>query len=488
MFSEVVEDLKVALDRRSMDLGEAMDALRSALIEDLGVQRATLYLLDPVSGDLVSRSVSLPKINAIRLGPGEGVAGRVAREGLPLRKAVADPRSAAAVRMDETTGFFTSTVLCVPLELNGRVVGALQVLNKSEGDFDGRDEAQLIDAAERTVDLLAGTSLMAQISPGASQPLALGYNGIVGASTAISRLYELLRRAARTDITVLLRGETGTGKTLAAHALHDNSARRDGPFVVVDCAAIPEHLLENELFGHAKGAYTGAVSASGGLVAAAEGGTLFLDEVGELGLPAQAKLLRLVQDRTYYSVGGTQLRHADVRFVCATHVDLAARVEARQFRRDLFYRLRVVDLELPTLKDRGSEDLDRLIDHFLWQYSERHGLGAKSFTPTARARLHAYAWPGNVRELQHVIEAAVVLSDGLSLGVEDLRLPDALQVQADDGRFTVEHVVGLRELNARYARWALARCGDNRSATASALGIGRNTLAGHLSRTDVLTD
>jgi Nif-specific regulatory protein len=283
-------------------------------------------------------------------------------------------------------------------------------------------------------------------------------------------VYERTDRAARTDATVLVRGPSGSGKELIARAIHDNSPRRDAPFVKVDCAALPETLIENELFGHERGAFTGADRPADGKVQAAEGGTLFLDEIGELPMAVQGRLLRLVQDRTFHRVGGTRAIPADVRFVCATHRDLLG---SASFRQDLYYRIRVVEIRVPALRERGHGELERLIDHFLFEHARKHRRPGMRLRPEARERLHAWSWPGNVRELEHCIEAAVVLAPGTEIGTEHLDLPGvAPAAQAFSGALGT-----LAEVEAAYVRHVLEACGGNRSAAARILGIGRNTLA-----------
>ncbi|MCB9665784.1 MAG: sigma 54-interacting transcriptional regulator [Alphaproteobacteria bacterium] len=474
-----LDALEARLQRKPLDLGAVLDQVRWAAAKALSADRATFYLVDHVRRRLVSRSADLPGVNRITLGIGEGQAGTVAATGRLQRLDSGTPRTAAARRTDAETGYITRTMMAAPVIDGGRVIGVLQVLNKERGDFTAADEANLGQIAERLRDVLAATSLASQLDPGSRHPLDFAFNQIVGAAPAMRELYSLIGRAARTDITVLLRGESGTGKSLVAKALHDNSSRRDAPFVAVDCAAIPENLLENELFGHEAGAYTGADRAQGGKVAAAEGGTLFLDEVGELTLQGQKKLLRLLQERSYYPVGATQPREADVRFVCATNRELEEAVIDGSFRRDLLFRLRVVELEVPPLRTRGAEDLDRLVDHFLYEHARAHELPVRSLTGAARAKIHAHDWPGNVRELRHVLEAAVVLATQDALDVADVRLPRPVGT-ADVGGFRVPEVRPLKEVTLAYAHWAVEQCEGNRSAAARALEISRTTLHGYL--------
>jgi Nif-specific regulatory protein len=472
--------LKELVVDRQVDLDELLQLVVDEVTRRLGADRGTLYLVDHARGELVSRVAHLPEIAEIRLRLGEGVAGWVARSGrvLNMRRGAQEPRFTR--RIDELTGYQTESLLAVPVAgRSGAVIAVLQLLNKRGKDFESQDERLLTTLAAQVAGLLESTSLRSQLRPGQKHPLSFRFNHIVGESAAMHEVYERTGRAARTDATVLIRGESGTGKELIARAIHCNSQRREGPFVRVDCAALPEGLIENELFGHEAGAFTGADRASDGKVHAAEGGTLFLDEVGELPASVQGKLLGLLQDRTYYRVGGTRPRKANVRFVCATHRDLEADVKAGRFRLDLYYRLRVVEIAVPPLRERGHADLDRLVDHFLFELATRHGRPEMRLTSQARAALHAHPWPGNVRELENAIEAAVVLAPGPEITAGLLRLGPEAGVPASraeaDGAFLTP-LRPLREVERAYIEHVLARCEGNRSAAARLLGIGRNTL------------
>lgn len=259
--------------------------------------------------------------------------------------------------------------------------------------------------------------------------------GMVAESAAMKAVLDRIRRVAPTRATVLVLGESGTGKELVARAIHAQSDREDRDFVAVNCAAIPEGLIESELFGHEKGAFTGAVTKHGGLVEAAHGGTLFLDEVGELPAAAQARLLRVLQESEVRHVGSSQVRKVDVRVIAATHRDLPAMVTEKTFREDLYFRLRVLDIRLPPLRERG-EDLEALARHFLGKVCQRLGRPLIRLRPDALAAIRAHAWPGNVRELENAIERAVILSDGEELEAHGLGIEVPTPVAADDGEGT----------------------------------------------------
>ncbi len=260
-------------------------------------------------------------------------------------------------------------------------------------------------------------------------------SGMVGNCTAMQDVFERVRKVAASPATVLVLGESGTGKELVARAIHEQSARRDGPLVAVNCAAIPEGLLESELFGHEKGAFTGAQAAHAGLVESADGGTLFLDEIGELPPPAQARLLRMLQDGEVRRVGSTRPRKVDVRVVAATHRDLPKRVQEGTFRQDLYFRLRVVEIKLPPLRERG-EDVPALAKHLLEKTCQRLNRPAATLSPEALVAISSHPWPGNVRELENAIERAIILADSPVI------TPGLLALETHDHGLFEVHEVG----------------------------------------------
>ena len=308
------------------------------------------------------------------------------------------------------------------------------------------------------------------------------HSDMVGRSAAMSALWEMLRTIAPTDATVLITGESGTGKELVARAVHAASRRAQGPFVAVNCAALTESLLASELFGHEKGAFTGADKKHEGYFLKANGGTIFLDEIGEMPLSMQVKLLRVIQEREVLSVGGNTAVPVDVRIIAATNRDLAQEVDAGNFRQDLYYRLNVVTLALPPLRER-ADDIPLLAQHFMNRFASKNNKRIKGFTPGAMDRLVRYAWPGNVRELENVIERASILLLGEHISERELperlktpeqgdALADALETDCptlDD----VERAVILKTLK---------RFGGNKTEAAKALGITRKTLHAKLNK------
>jgi two-component system response regulator HydG len=301
--------------------------------------------------------------------------------------------------------------------------------------------------------------------------------GLVGDSPPMQALAGAIRRVARSTAPVLIRGESGTGKELIARAIHAAGARRDAPFVALNCAAMPETLVEAELFGHARGAFTGAVSDRAGLFQLADGGTLFLDEIGDMPPATQAKLLRVLQDREVRAVGASTSRPIDVRVISATHRDLEQRVESGDFRQDLLYRLAVLPITAPALRDRLS-DIPVLAAHFLSRACARAPEAALvELDADALAALAAHTWPGNVRELENVIERLVVMAADPICTLQDLRAlaPGVVATPPRSG-FGRDRMVSLRELEADYIAWVLEQCDSNKTRACEILGIDPSTL------------
>jgi DNA-binding NtrC family response regulator len=296
---------------------------------------------------------------------------------------------------------------------------------------------------------------------------------IVGESEGMRTVYDLIERVAEVDVNVLICGESGTGKELVARAIHRRSRRKERPLIIVNCAAIPEGLLETELFGHEKGAFTGASSKRMGKFELADGGTIFLDEVGDMSMPLQAKILRVLQSKEFERVGGTRTIKVDVRVISATNKDLKKMVERGEFRKDLYYRLNVVQIDIPPLRNR-KEDIPLLVDHFIRNFSEQMGKEIKGISPRAMEFLLSYNWPGNVRELEHVIQRAIVLEKGDT--ITDASLPPEIR-EAKEPHSLSELIKGsLGEMEARAIKAALESAGGNRSVAAKILGVSRKTL------------
>ncbi|MFO0931399.1 MAG: sigma 54-interacting transcriptional regulator [Planctomycetota bacterium] len=374
------------------------------------------------------------------------------------------------------TSPFRST-LAAPLATAEGVAGLVVLEARDAGRFTEADlevvatVARQAGLALRTIGALS--TARAELRRATSAGATAGAVEILGASPAVRALIAQVDRAAPTDATVLVRGETGTGKELVARRLHAGSARRGGPFVALNCAAIVEGLVESELFGHEKGAFTGADARTDGRIAQAAGGTLFLDEVGELSPALQAKLLRVLSDRTYTRVGGRDVLRLDCRLVAATHRDLPAMVRAGAFREDLWYRLAVVTIDTPPLRDRG-DDVETLAERFLERIAARLGRRTPRLSADARAALRAHRWPGNVRELENALERAVVLSSGDTLTAADL--PRPAPPVAAGAPSPAGELLTVAEAEKRAILAALAHTKGRKGEAAALLGISWPTL------------
>jgi len=313
-----------------------------------------------------------------------------------------------------------------------------------------------------------------QKKPEPEEAGALGLDFIIGESPAMKQVYAKIRRAAPSDSTVLLTGESGTGKELAARAIHLLSPRKDDEFVAVDCSALVETLLESELFGHVKGSFTGAIQTKHGLFELANHGTFFFDEITNLSLNIQAKLLRVIQEREFMQVGSQKRIKLDIRIIASSNRDLKEAIKAGTFREDLFYRLSVIPIHLPPLRERTG-DIPRLVEHFLKEYSQKGNREVTGISPKAMKLLEAYSWPGNVRELAHTIERIVILEDGDVVQPE--HLPSFITQRQGEFQVFSDENYTLEELEKRYIQFILRRTRGRRQDAARILGINRKTLS-----------
>ena len=310
------------------------------------------------------------------------------------------------------------------------------------------------------------------------------WGNFIGASESVVQLKKLAQRVASSDSTVLLRGESGTGKDLIAKAIHHHSERHAGPFITINCAALPENLLESELFGHKKGSFTGAIKDKDGLFKVADGGTFFLDEIGNTSTAIQVKLLRVLEDKKIIPVGETKSIEVDVRLIAATNADLEEEVKAGRFRADLFYRLNVIPILIPPLRDR-TEDIDLLARHFISRFCSKLGTECKVLSPEARQLLLSYSWPGNVRELENTIERAVLLSRSKRLELADF--PDRLLHTPKTGPVQAGHPVTptLESIEKAYIHYVMSQTEGKKAEAARILGIDASTLYRKIRRYDL---
>jgi len=471
-----------ALLTREVDFDALLATTCERVAEALESERATIWLVDAERGDLVSRVAILPELPALRLPLGRGIAGWVARTGEAVRSADAAKDERFDPSVDKTTGYTTRSILAVPIRADdaGPIRGVVQVLNRNEGVFDDDDERYLHALAAQLARAFSLTTLRPADEGGPGLTLRGPFNRIVGRSGELRAVYERVTLAAQTDATVLLRGETGTGKGLFSRAIHVNSGRQAGPFVTVDCTTLPMQLVESELFGHERGAFTGADRRVPGRVELAQGGTLFLDEIGDLPPDVQGKLLRFLQDRSFERVGGRQTMTADVRVVCATHQELEQRVADGRFREDLYYRIRVVEIEIPPLRARGPNEIEQLAIHFADTFAKRYGRPSPVISPEALAVMRSHTFPGNVRELEHWIESAIVLAPDGRIGATHLPRPRAIGATSEQRLGTsgggIPLGLTLDEATRRYVSATVDACDGNKAEAARRLEVGRNTI------------
>ncbi len=479
--------------RALLRIGNALHALRSTgdlarrllelILETIPAERATLLLLDR-GGEPVT-SFALERTGRADPFP---VSRTLIRQILAERSAVLanDVRQTSVLGQAESVRVTRiQSLLAAPLSVWEGLLGALYVDTLEPRTGFEEHHLELFTAVAGIASLaLANVQRLEWLEEEKRRLDAVLGQDLIGESPGLREIDRLIARVAPTDATVLLRGESGTGKEVVAHSLHRRSNRADGPFVAINCAALPETLLESELFGHEKGAFTGALSRKIGKLEVADGGTLFLDEVGEIPPALQAKLLRALQEREFERLGSTRTIRVDVRVIAATNRDLDKALKEGTFREDLYYRLNVISLALPPLRER-REDVPLLASHFAALVGRKLGRPVLGFTPEARDCLLRYTWPGNVRELANAIERAVILGDGELIRPEDL--PDAvLEAASAAGRAPVTRYHDtLNETKKRLILGALEQAGGNVTKAAELLGLSPNYLHRLLSSLDL---
>ena len=487
---------RIAQDLLSSDrhLGPILKSILNHMATIAGMERGMITVLDP-SRDLarvdVAHGISSEQQARGRYQLGEGVIGKVLDRGEPaLVPVIGDEplfldRTGARRKLDRSKIAF----LCTPIAHRGEVIGTLSVDRVYGGDVSLDDDLRLLQiiammigqaVRQRRDQVEEVDSLKRENQRLVAQQRARVPTSLVGTSGPMQAVVDMVHQVAPSEATVLIRGESGTGKELIAQAIHAESARKDGPFVAVNCGSIPEPLVESELFGHLRGAFTGAAMNRTGRFEAANGGTLFLDEIGELSLSSQVKLLRALQTRCIDRVGENRARPIDVRVVAATNADLERMIQDGRFRDDLYYRLNVFPIYMPPLRERKA-DITLLADYFLERYAREHNRDVKRISTPAIDLIMAYHWPGNVRELENCIARAVLLTqDGV---IREHHLPPTLQTGKSSG---TTKTGSLHDVMMAYEREilieAMKNAGGNQSQAARALGTTPRILGYRLRR------
>jgi Nif-specific regulatory protein len=468
----------------SLDLRTVVEPVLEVITRSLDMKFATLTLVNRQSGEIsieAAYGLSASQKRKGRYKPGEGITGKVIQTGKP----------AIVPRISEEPAFLDKTgarkshengdlsFLCVPIKMGREVMGALSADRPASKAHALQEDARVLSII---ASLIAQAVRLRQSAQEERERLMeenlrlqdelkdrFRPSNIIGNSKAMQEVYKLIAQVSVSDTTVLLRGESGTGKELVAHALHYASPRAAKPFVKVNCAALPEGVIESELFGHEKGAFTGAVASRKGRFELAEGGTLFLDEIGDLSPAMQIKLLRVLQEREFERVGGTATIRADVRMITATNRVLEDLIQREQFRQDLYYRLNVFPIHIPPLRERRT-DILLLADYFAERYSLKTHKNVRRISTPAIDMLMAYHWPGNVRELENCIERAVLLSDDDV--IHGHHLPPTLQTAEASGTVTRRTLrATLESVEKELLVEALKSSRGNMASAASALGI-----------------
>ncbi|NLX13506.1 MAG: sigma 54-interacting transcriptional regulator [Phycisphaerales bacterium] len=462
----------------SLDLNQTLQTVALRAVEVIGAEGSCVLLLDRQRHKLVFKAVtgvSAPVLLNTEFDADFGIAGRVVRTSQPTL--VTDVRKDESFfpGIDEKSGFTTRGLIAAPLIHKGQVIGVVEVVNKTGvGGFSTEDTDLLQIFANLAASGMANAQRYDRLR---KQNLGFrttleGPVRIIGQSPVLSEVLELCGRVSGSNATVLVLGETGTGKELISRYIHNRSPRRDNPFVALQCAALPETLLESELFGHEKGAFTGAAAQKIGRFEMAAGGTIFLDEIGDISPSTQIKLLRVLQEKEFVRLGGTETVSCDVRIIAATNRDLPEAMREGRFRKDLYYRLNVFPIVMPPLRQR-REDIPLLVTHFIENTAGQLHLPAKTVSGEALAMLVGYAWPGNIRELQNVLERAVLLCDGQT--IEAAHLPREI-IGTADAAVTRTATGGLWDYEKTLIAQALAQTGWNQSQAARKLGISRDNL------------
>jgi len=468
-----------AMISESLDLQHVLESIARSAAEVIGAQASSVLLRDAARNKFIFKAAIGPlgdKLVGQEFDADLGIAGRVAQTGQPeiAGEAHAHPDFYAA--FDQKTRFTTRGMIVAPLRCRDRILGVVEVLNATgEREFNTRD-LELLQVFANLAAISVANAQSHETLKKDNLGLRKGAepsDRIIGESDALRDVLRLCDRVAATNATVLLLGETGTGKELSARRIHDAGERRDKPFIAINCAALPETLLESELFGHESGAFTGATSTRLGRFELAGGGTLFLDEIGDISPSVQIKLLRVLQEREFVRVGGVKTIPSDARIIAATNRDLKQALADGSFREDLFYRLNVFPIQLPPLRER-REDIPALVRYLAEKASTELGLPAPTISSDALDLLCAYRWPGNIREMRNVIERAVLLCDGASVTRDNL--PREIAAAPPPDQPDAESGSALEGYEKAMIIRALEEHDWNQTRAAKALGISRDNL------------
>jgi len=481
---ETLIEINTLINSDYSDVKELLNKIIESATRLMSAEASSLLLVNPENNKLyfeIALGVKGPEVQRFSLNMGEGIAGWVAanNRSLIVNDVHADGRFFSDI--SKQIGFPTRAIVAVPMRVKDRCVGVIEIINKAGGGSFTDEDLQWLEifATQAAIAVQNARSLekvkeeiyLLQDKIQAER----GYHTFIGSSKAIREKLDIALRAAQTDSSVLLLGESGVGKELFAEQIHLRSPRANAPLIRVNCAALPESLLESELFGHVKGAFTGATNDRRGRFELADGGTIFLDEIGDLPLSLQVKMMRVIQSKTFERVGGAEPVKSDVRIIAATNKDIEKEVEEGRFRADLYYRLNVLPIYIPPLRER-REDIPLLADFFLKRFNREIKKQISGFSPEAMDLLLSFAWPGNVRELENAIERAVVTAQA------DLLTPEAFilagHTQAREDQYAGKQLKeAVNVFKRHFIRQTLEMNRWNQTRTAKLLGIQRTYLS-----------
>lgn len=473
----------------TVETDELLRAIIESAIRLFSVEACSIGLIDEATQQVAfAFSLGGAKVEEFRIAVGQGIAGWVAQTGQEVVSNDVSRDSRFFQGIDKQTGFHTKSVLCAPLKQHNHIIGVIEAMNTTLPTGFTQEDLQLLMAfgSLATTALTRAKAFVSVRNTNAAfqEEIQDRYQLVVGSSVVMQEALHMARTAAATASTVLLLGESGTGKEVVARSIHQWSPRAEHPFVAVNCTALTPELLESELFGHEKGAFTGAIAQKKGKFELADGGTIFLDEIGDLPPNLQVRLLRVLQDKEFQHVGGVKNIRVDVRILAATNRNLPQAMQKGIFREDLYYRLNVVSMMLPPLRDR-REDVPALVQHFVEHYCREMSRPAMGIEPEVLSCLQTYTWPGNVRELQNVIERAVALSQGIAITVSDLpaevRNEEARHVITSAPVAGIDDALPLAEALDVFTRAKVRRTLDlvngNQTVAAQLLGMPQSNLS-----------
>lgn len=477
---------------QTLDLTDLLALMAEASTRLLQSERASIFLWDRPTKTLVARPALGVKGGELRVPDDRGVVGEVVRSGITR---IVDSTAADEIdrTVDKQLRHHTRNLLCAPLKsASGKILGAFEMINKRNGEFDADDVLSIEELAHHAAIALENSQQHRQLLRARNQwaDQAADKVRLIGSCPTIQVVRNTIERVGPTELSVLVFGENGTGKEVVAQLVHTTSPRRHQPFVAINCAALPESLLESELFGHEKGAFTDARELHQGKFEMASGGTLFLDEIGDMSLSGQAKLLRVLEDKTVFRVGGQQPIHVDTRLIAATNQNLAELVRQKKFREDLYYRLHVVAIELPPLRERGDDILE-LARHFLDQFSVTARRQPPTIPAESARRLLAHRWPGNVRELRNMMERITFLVQGDELQPSDVTfyaLPRAADSGHDESLWSLPLAEATRSFQIDYIQRQILSTGGRMTLAAEKMGLQRANLYRKMKQLGLPTD